>query len=254
MANYVYRHGEGALSSRTAGGEPDNFDILLPEIDTLSLNFSVSKIEHVSKREAIAAKDLSVPYMFEASGELVISEYTAAILRLAWFGATTNIAGGAFVATAFPSGIAVGDIMKAPGDKVRLSSVVVTDSAGSPATLVLNTDYEITSAAAGLIKFLNLGSYVQPFKIAGVEAAGNGTGFLMTRVFELWGRFWFVNLAASDAVESFDLYKMQFDPTSAYQILGDGSNVSTFTLPFQMLKDATKSDSATYGKYGRIRQ
>lgn len=254
MANYVYRHGEGALSARTAGGEPDNFEYLLPEIDTLTLNFSTSKIEHVSKREPIAAKDLSIPYMFDASGELVVSEYTANLIKLAFFGAQANITGGAFAATEFPAGIAVGDIMPAPGGKIRLSSVVITDSAGSPGTLTLGTHYEITNAAAGLIKFLNLASFVQPFKIAGVEAAGSGTGLLMTRVFELYGRFWFKNLAQSDADETVDLYKMQFDPTTTYQILGDGSNVSTFTLPFQLLKDATKSDSATFGKYGRLRQ
>jgi hypothetical protein len=258
MSTYAYRHGEGWLSARTSGGEPDNFEYLLPEINSLTLNISSTKIAHVSKRLSIAAKDLSVPYMFEATGEIAVDEYTASIMRLAFFGTTTNITGGSFVAAnaIFPSGIAVGDIMQIPGGRVRISSLSIVDSTGSPVTLTLGTHYEITDADAGLVKFLDVttGSVVQPFKAAGTEAAGNGTGFLMNRTFELYGRFKMINIASSDAKETFDLYKMQFDPTTTYNILGDGSNVSGVTLPFELLQDSTKSDSATFGKYGRLRQ
>jgi hypothetical protein len=256
--DYAYRHGEGWLSARTAGGEPDNFEYLLPEIDSLNLNFATSKIEHVSKRLSIAAKDLSIPYMFDVTGELVISAYSASLLRLAWFGTTANITAAAFIAAnaIFPTGIIAGDIMPIPGGRIGISSLTIVDSTGSPITLTLGLHYEIVDADAGLVKFLDVttGSVVQPFKAAGNVAGGSGTGILMNRVFELYGRFKMINIAKSDAKETFDFYKMQFDPTTAYQILGDGSNVSTFTLPFQLLQDSTKSDSATFGKYGRITQ
>ena len=59
----------------------------------------------------------------------------------------------------------------AVGDVVRTnfipdpSTLVVTDSDASPATLVEGTDYEFISRKSGAIRFLNLGSYTQPFKL-----------------------------------------------------------------------------------------
>lgn len=45
------------------------------------------------------------------------------------------------------------------------STIVVTDSDGTPATLVLDTDYEFASKKSGMIRILDLASYTQPFKI-----------------------------------------------------------------------------------------
>ena len=47
----------------------------------------------------------------------------------------------------------------------QASSIVVKDSAGTPATLVLDTDYEITDADQGVIKILGLAAYTQPFTV-----------------------------------------------------------------------------------------
>jgi len=257
MSDYAYRHGEGWGANRTTGGDPDNFSHLWPEIESLTLNTATSRITHISKRQPVAAKDLDIPYMLDGTGEMVISSYTAQMLRDAWFGTSGNIAGGSFVAAnaIFPT-VAVGDIRQIPGARVGISALTIIDSTGSPITLTLGLHYEIVDASAGLVKFLNItsGSVVQPFKAVGTEAPGSGVGFYMARTLELHGRFKMLNIAKSDAVEIFELYKMQFDPTTSYNILGDGSNVSSFTLPFSMLKDDTKSDSATFGKYGRIVQ
>jgi hypothetical protein len=43
------------------------------------------------------------------------------------------------------------------------NTLVVTDSDAGPSTLILGTDYEFVSKNGGMIRFLNLGAYVQPF-------------------------------------------------------------------------------------------
>lgn len=45
------------------------------------------------------------------------------------------------------------------------STVVIADSAGTPATLVLGTDYEFVAQKAGLIRILGVTGFTQPFTI-----------------------------------------------------------------------------------------
>jgi hypothetical protein len=73
-------------------------------------------------------------------------------------------AGGNYTGNdAFPSGIALNESYLLPKRHVGITSLVIKDSAGSPATLVSGTDYSY-NADTGLVTFLNLGTYVQPFK------------------------------------------------------------------------------------------
>lgn len=255
MSEYAYRHGEAWLATRLTGGAPNTFSTAVPEIDSLSLSFSVEKIEHRSKRTSIAAKDVSVPYFFDATGSMTVSEDSAAILEKAFFGTTGTIAGGSFPATAFEkTTVEVNDIIPLPDGKTHASSIVLTDSTGSPVTLDAGTHYEIVDADAGLIKILSLSGLTQPLKVAGTEAAGQGVSLLKQRVFELWMRFKGINIVKNDAIEVLDLYRIQLSPTSEWQVMGDGSSVSSVTLEFDLLKDSTKAANATFGQYGRLRR
>jgi hypothetical protein len=225
----------------------------LPEIDTLKMSFTTEKVTHRSKRSSVASKDVSAVTFLDGTGEISISEHSADILKVALYGNKATIAGGAVSATAFENDAAVvGSILAIPGGKVGISSLVVTDSAGSPATLTLDTDYEIVDADAGLIKILSLGSYTQPFKAAFTERAGTGVGIFTQRVFELAMRFKGINILNNDRVEVLDLYKIQLEPTNDWQGMGDGTDVQKVTLAFGLLKDSEKAVDATFGQYGKL--
>lgn len=91
---YYYGHGKAWLGDRTAGGAVDNFDVSLPEIDTMSITLTKESIEHVSKRDSIAFKDLKVTRMVSGSGKIVCAQHTADILRTYLYGTKTAVTGG----------------------------------------------------------------------------------------------------------------------------------------------------------------
>lgn len=253
---YYYGHGKAWLGDRTAAGIVDNFDVSLPEIDSMSIALTKESVEHVSKRDSIAFKDLKVTRMVAGSGKVVCSQHTASILRTYLYGTSTAVTGGAFIAAnaIFATGIVAGDIMPIPGDRTHLSALTsIVDSAGGPATLVLGTDYEV-DLDAGVVKFLNVGGYTQPFKAAGTEVAGTGVGIFMQRTLLKWLRFHGINIADSDSDVVIDLYKVDIEPASEWTLLNDGADVNKYEIAFELLKDTTKSSSATFGQYGRYRE
>jgi len=249
--NYYYGHGQGALGTINATtGLAAIYDVPLPEIDEMSLALATDKIGHESKRQSIASDDLSVVRKIGMTGKIVCSVHTPDILKLGAYGSSSAVAGGASAATAYASGLVAGDIVAHPGGKTRLTSIVITDSNGSPATLTLGTDYEIYDANAGLIKILNVGSYTQPFKIAATEAAGTSVGFMTQRVYEKSLIFSGLNIADNDKPCIVKLHKIQIEPFSAWSLLSSGNEVNKYEFNFTVLKQTLVAASAALGQYG----
>lgn len=256
-ADLYFGHGEAWLGSRTAGGEVDDFDVDLPEINSLVITPGREKVEHISKRTEIAGKDLSVTRMVMMSGTLNVSTHTKELLELYLYGNIAAVAGGSFAANDNVFGdstIINGQTLPLPNNLTHVSSLVLTDSAGSPATLVLNTDYEIVDADAGIVRFLDVSGLTQPFKAAGTQAAGSNVGILTQRLFEKHMRFKGINIADDDKVCIVDLYRCSFEPAAQWQLLNDGSDVNAYELNFEALIDSTKAVDATLGRYGRYRE
>src|SRR5690606_17947621 len=127
------------------------------------------------------------------------------------FGAKSSVTGGSFSGKAFPSGIVAGDIMPLPDGITHASSIVITDSTGSPKTLTAGTNYRV-SPSGSTIYFDDVttgGTFAEPFKAAGTEAAGTGVGLLKTRTVEKALRFEGINVANGDEACVVDLYRVQ---------------------------------------------
>jgi len=249
--DYLYLQGEVWIGDRTAAGAVPTF-ISIPEIDELVLAIATEKVTHTSKRSSMRVKDLDVTVMSSITGTLKVSTATADMLKQFLFGAKAAVAAGTLTALSIGTGLAVGDIVKIPGDYRDITLTSIVDSAGSPATLVNGTDYTI-DLAAGMIKILNLGSYVQPFKITGTSGAGTGVGLLNERKGEKWLRFKGINVADGDNSVTMDLYKIQIAPTKALQLMASGNEPTVFEIEFECLKDTNKSTTATFGQMGDIK-
>lgn len=92
-----------------------------------------------------------------------LTEKLAQNLEQFFHASKSSEAAGSYTANAaFPAGIVAGESYLVPGGHTGITALVIKDSAGSPATLVSGTDY--TYNEAGLVTFVDLGSYVQPFK------------------------------------------------------------------------------------------
>lgn len=249
--DYWSLQGEIWLGDRAADGSVATF-INIPEVDELSLAISTEKVSHVSRRQSMREKDLDVVVQTFISGTLKFSTATADMLKQALFGAKAAVGAGTITAVPLGSGLAVGDWVKIPGDYRDITLTFIKDSAGSPATLVNGTDYQI-DLAAGMVKILNLGSYTQPFKITGTSGAGTGVGLLNERKFEKWLRFKGINVADGDNSVTMDLYKIQISPTKVLQLFASGNEPTSLELDFEVLKDTTKSSSATFGQLGDVK-
>ena len=86
----------------------------------------------------------------------------------------------------FATGAVVGDIL--PADHLNITDAVVTDSTGSPKTLVLNVNYTLDafSGHVSLIDVTTGGPYVQPFKLAHKKGAVSIVSGLAVAAPELW--------------------------------------------------------------------
>lgn len=255
-ARHFYGHGQTWLFTRTAGGViavTAADAISLPEVDSLEVSIETEKVEHTSKRDPLASKNLSVVRSAMANFKLTCSQHVANLLALYLFGTSSTITGGSVSAVAFDTGIVAGAIVPFPGDRTNFSTFTsIVDSAGSPLTLVNGTDYEVDEQA-GVVKFINVPG-TQPYKLTGVEAAGKGVGLIQSRVQEKWLRHKAINIADGDKVQVVDFYRCQIDPAASWQLLQDGGDVAKYEIGGQILKDTNKSSSSTFGQYGRYRE
>lgn len=256
--DYYYGRGQGWLGKRNSAGIVTDFDFPLPEIDELTLSPTTEKVEHISKRQSLASKDLSVASMVAMTGKMVASVHNASMLALYLFGNTKNIPGGAFLAAdaIFPTGITVGQRLPIPGDRKNITSLVIKDSAGSPATLTLNTHYTIEDADAGVIKFgpSSISGFTQPFTAAGTEGSGTGVEVLTQRVYERWLLFKGVNIADGDKSCIVNLYKIQIEPAKEWMLMSSGNEPNKYEIGFECLKDTTKTISAVLSQYGNYKE
>ena len=258
-ATHFYGHGQSWLFPRTTGGAIDGTvatAIALPEVDSLEINIETTKVERVSKRNPVATLNVTFVSIVKAMGKIVCSQHSMDLFKLYFFGTKATVSGGAASGVAFvpASGIVAGAIVPVPGDRTHLSTFpAIVDSAGSPATLVQGTDYEVDNQA-GVIKFINVAGFTQPFKLNGTEDAGSQVGAFKARTQEMWLRHKVINIADSDNYGVLDAYRIQIDPAASWQLVNDGNEPQKYELSFQILFDSTKSSSADGGQFFRYRE
>lgn len=151
----------------------------------------------------------------------------------------------------FPSGLIVGSIAQLA--KPNASSIVIKDSAGSPATLVANTDYRVLDADHGLIEILSLGSYSQPFRAQYSYAATDAITGLTANdddEYELYLAGVNTEGSPTDQAIGVQIYRIVFDPTQLMSLIND-EQVS-FELEGEVLRHTSKADDSNFGGFCRL--
>ncbi|MCZ7748512.1 hypothetical protein O8J69_34570, partial [Pseudomonas aeruginosa] len=111
-----------------------------------------------------------------------------------------------------------GDFVKL--DRQFVSSVVLTDSATTPAELVLGTDYRIESPTAGLIELLNVTGKTQPFKAAYASEVATGYTMFTSPPPERYILLDGINTENQEPV-IVTLYRCKFDPVGDLALIND---------------------------------
>lgn len=181
-----------------------------------------------------------------ATVSLEMQQFDEDMLATALYGTAASVTGASVTAEAMPT-MAVGHFYHTKHGKI--STVVVKDSAGSPVTLVANTDYSVDDADYGRIKILNIGTFTQPFKVDYTHATRkNIKPFSATGV---------VKGLMFDGISTVDnskvrvlLPRISFSPTSEFGFIGDEAAV--LTLEGKLLLADVATNDPVLGKFGNI--
>jgi hypothetical protein len=185
----------------------------------------------------------------EATINLTIEDLNKENLAVGLLGQKVTTAGGAITNEAQPSGLAVGSVIKSKYPNI--SALTVKDSAGTPATLVLNTDYKVLDLKHGLIEILSLGAYVQPFKlnytaaavtvITGMEADDSNEYAIYCKLIN--------TEPAPDQAKALEIFRVQIDPTQLLALINDDQG--SFDISAIALRNKTRATDPEFGGYFR---
>lgn len=169
----------------TGGRNASGFLTGVTKIGCSNSEFSTSFTRSTKqiKESCSGSKNTFAEIETEKSAEvtLTMNDVDKKMLAASLSGTLTAVTGSSVTNELFPTVLAVGETVSLKYPNV--SAVVITDSAGTPATLTLGTHYTIESADHGLIGIVNLGTFVMPLKAAYTYAAhGNITAFTAANV------------------------------------------------------------------------
>jgi hypothetical protein len=182
-----------------------------------------------------------------ANATLTLFEARPEALALALYANRVETAAGTASDEALPADLSAG--MHAALVHPMVSNLVITDSDGAPATLVEGVDYTLENAAGGLIKILDVGSYVQPFLASYDYEAVEQFGIYNEFPDERWVQMVGVNTLNGSPV-IVDLYRVRFDPANQLPLHND--EFGSFELSGSCLVDAMLAASGALGGFGAV--
>lgn len=249
---YFLLRGDIDIADRLTTGEPTKLQAL-GESPQFELMIEEQRAENYATSGALNEKDLSVTIQIDVKGVLTMKEADADRLTLAVFGEKAADAGGAVTNQAFPSGIADGERHLLPGRPLNVTSVSIVDSAGTPATLVADTDYTL-DADAGIVEFLDVSGFTQPFKANYTEGASTGVAIATKVTPEKYLLFRGINLADNEKPLFAEFYRTRIGPAKKVTLkTQDGKEVAAFEFDLEFLADPKKTAVPPLGRFGRIR-
>ena len=246
----AYFSGQGRvyIGTRDASGNPQAMR-WLGNVPELKVSLNVETIEHKESYSGQRLTDLSLIKSKDGEFSSVVEDFSIENLELTLYGQTSSVTAGTVTAEALPTGAVVGGIYLLANQFV--SSVVVKDSAGSPATLAAGTHYKV-HAEQGAIEFLNVTGFTQPFKVDYAYGAAKRLAMFKSAQPEVWLRFDGLNTADGNNRVIVDLYRVVLNPTNDFSLIGD--ELQRFELTGRVLADTTKQETGPLGLFGRVIQ
>ncbi len=246
-----YYSGQGKLYVATVvNGAMTTGMRFVGNVPALSISLETDIVEHKESTSGQRLTDLRVTRGNSASASLTLEDISAKNLALALYGADSTIASGSVTNEVLSpaSGVVAGDFLRLAGQDV--SSVVIKDSAGSPATLTAGTHYRVNSAKHGSIEMLNVTGFTQPFKADYSRAQVTNINMLTAARPEQWWHFEGLNTADGNKAVLIDLYKVSPRPMQNLALISD--EVQQFVCEAGVLYDGTKVADTVLGQFGRV--
>lgn len=246
--NYFSFQGQVYIGKKNTDGTPKALFYVgnSPEVN---IQFETSTILHKESTSCSRLIDRILETEVKVTLKIVLEELLSTNLEKALRSTAVAVTGSSVTNEALTGSTpAVGDYYRTKF--TDLSSIVVKDSAGSPATLTLGTHYEVTSAKYGLIKLLNLGSFTTPFTINYTYASQTIYPFFNTSRTDFYIVVDLCNSATDNAKYRLELFDVQLEPTKDFAIINDA--FGRFELDGSALYDTNLGADANFGNFGRL--
>jgi len=246
----AYFSGQGRvyIGQRDSNGNPLAMR-WLGNVPELKVSLNVETIEHKESYSGQRLTDLSLIKGKDGEFTCSVEDFSIDNLELTLYGQTSSVTSGSVTNEALPTGASAGGVYLLANQFV--SSVVVKDSAGTPATLTAGTHYKVHTEQ-GAIELLNVTGFTQPFKADYSYGAAKRLAMFKSGQPEVWLRFDGLNTADSNKRVIVDLYRVVLNPSKDFSLIGD--EVQRFDLTGRVLADVTKSDTGPLGLFGRVIQ
>jgi hypothetical protein len=249
VSYYASFQGRVYLGKRDINGLP--IEVRSPgNVADLKLSLKTEVLEHYESQSGQRSLDHRMIKSKSATINLSIEEFTKENLALALYGTHLATTGG--TVTDEP----VGSATPVVGDRYflahpKVSTLVVKDSAGTPATLTLGTHYT-ADTDFGALQFLDTTGLTAPFKASYAFGDVSEIGIFTQPLPERYLRLEGLNTAQGNAKVLVELYRVAFDPLKELALISNDLN--KFELEGSLLADSTKPYDAVLGQFGRIVQ
>lgn len=246
-----YYFGQGKIWSRLYGvaGAKWRWWGDVSELNAASATEKASHKESYSGKKA-TVRSFGIGQSMTLSGTL--HQLDTVSLGELLYGEATTVAGGSVVGESLGT-VAVGDIFRLanPG----ASSLVITDSLGTPATIAA-THYRF-DGRFGDLEFLTLPS--SPAPTMPLKAAYSYSGYKQVNFFTkpqpiLEFRYEGVNLAENEAPVIVEFYKAATEPLQQLALINNGNQLAGSPFSLEVLLDSSKPVGGVLGQFGRMQQ
>jgi hypothetical protein len=249
MSTYASFQGRVYLGKRDINGNP--IEVRSPgNVAELKLSLKTDVLEHYESQSGQRSLDHRMIKSKSATINLSIEEFTKENLALALYG--THVATASGTVTDEP----IGGATPVVGDRYflahpKVSTLILKDSTGTPATLTLGTHYT-ADTDFGAIQFLDTTGLTAPYKASYAFGDVSEIGIFTQPLPERYLRLEGLNTAQGNAKVLVELYRVAFDPLKELALISTEYN--KFDLEGSLLADSTKPYDAVLGTFGRIVQ
>lgn len=249
-----YGQGE-VLAARWDGDTPpaENDWVNLWDVGALSLALTRNSFTHQESRSGKKMEVREIPNGETGQVNATINAINTYNLALLMSGSPVDTASGSVSAHVLPDNVAVGDVILLP--HIGVSSVVISDSAGTPA-VVPAENFSIAGGYGKIaVKSLPTGpAPTPPLKVAYSYAAQRAVGILSeANPAKIALRYNGINLAENGAPCVVDLWKLSVGVLSELALINNDTSVANMPFTAKLLADLTRDEDDALGFFGQMR-
>lgn len=245
---YMYGQGKVKLAEILVNGTRGPWE-WIGDVSTLDGTFAETEVSHRESYSGLKAKVRSWMTETEMTWAATIHQLNVDGVARFTQALITEGAQGTVTSEEFPDDLVAGDVvtLEHPGP----SNLVITDSAGTPATLDPE-HYEYD--AYGNVTLLSLPTPVatQPFSAAYSYAATRQAALLAGSRKQYALRYEGINLAENNQPIILELYKLSPGLLQTLSMITSGNQLASAPVNFTSLLDTSKPASGPLGRFGRL--